>query len=240
MHCPGPSEQRTKSSKHRSSWPGRSRALRGRRLPTRTREMAQYIVETPGQATSHDEQWSTVAKLVKLTLEQSQREVLDVETGRTAGPLALVPGCVSAGLLPRRKRLCSRAGSATRLPLKTRNMRITKLKPVTTSRNVLIGVYHAFNCGDHAERKSYRPDGRGRGLCFPLSRPCRASPAQLSTTNCRCDVRVPVTQRALLVVWLLWRNAWLHGTAPFCSPCFGPWGPCLLAACTHVQPPGSR
>ena len=52
--------------------------------------MAQYIVETPGQATSHDEQWSAVAKLVKRTLEQSQREVLDVETGRTAGPLALV------------------------------------------------------------------------------------------------------------------------------------------------------
>ena len=60
-------------------------------MPARTREMAQYIVETPGQATSHGEQWSAVAKLVKRTLEQSQREVLDVVTGRAAGPLALVP-----------------------------------------------------------------------------------------------------------------------------------------------------
>jgi len=57
--------------------------LQGGRLPERTREMAKYIVETPEQATSHGEQWSAVNKLVKLTLEQSQREVLDINA--TAG-----------------------------------------------------------------------------------------------------------------------------------------------------------
>ena len=212
-------------------------------MPARTREMAQYIVETPGQATSHDEQWSAVAKLVKRTLEQSQREVLDVETGRTAGPLALVSCCVSAGLLPRRTRLCSRAGSATRLSLKTRNVRITKLKPVTTSRNVLNGVCHAFNCGNHAERKSHRPDGRGRGLCFPPPRPCRASRslAQLSITNCDDRSHASPSHKGPYLLYGYWGGT--HGCTalrPFADLVLGLWGPCLLAACTHVQRPGSR
>jgi len=52
-------------------------------LPARAREMAKYIVETPEQAALHGEQWIAVNKLVKLTLEQSQREVLNVKA--TAG-----------------------------------------------------------------------------------------------------------------------------------------------------------
>jgi hypothetical protein len=109
-------------------------------------------------------------------------------------------------LLPRRTRLCSRASSTTRLSLKTRNVRITKLKPVTTSRNVLNGVCHAFNCGNHAERKSHRPDGRGRGLCLPPSRPCRASrsPAQLSITNCDDRTHASPSRKGLCLLYGYW------------------------------------
>ena len=44
--------------------------------------MAQFLVETLEQATSHDKNHSAVTKLANRILEISQSNVLDVDTGR--------------------------------------------------------------------------------------------------------------------------------------------------------------
>ena len=146
-------------------------------MPARAREMAKYIVETPEQAALHGEQWSAVNKLVKHTLEQSQREVLDVKATAGVGLvldstmdgalhiIEVVPG--GAGAVPP-LRVATQVGP-TRVPLAAFRCRVSAARPRTDCS--LCGFVGGFSCAGraHPTGTAARPPAARKRTQRPLS-----------------------------------------------------------------------
>ena len=153
-------------------------------MPARAREMAKYNVESPEQAALHGEQWSAVNKLVKLTLEQSQREVLNVKATAGVGLvldstmdgtlhiIEVVPG--GAGAVPR---LCvATQVGPTRVQLAAVRCRVSAARPRTDCS--LCGFVGGCSCAGRAH-----PTGTA---ARPPARSAHAHPKTLASPKRFC------------------------------------------------------